>query len=72
MVGGAGLVFEGLGSGGGPIDDASSGLIALLPSPSTLEASNLAKGIDSGVGLVEETGGELWEWVGGTNFGGIC
>ena len=64
--------FEGLGTGGGAIGNASSVLTALLPSPSTLGASCLLEGIGSGVGLVQETGGELWDWVGGTSFVGIC
>ena len=70
MVGSADLDFKGFGRGGGPIDDASSGLIALLPSSSALEASDLVEGIGSAMGLVEETGGELWDWVGGNNFAG--
>ena len=52
VVGGADLVFEGFGSSGGPIGDASSDMIAFLPSPLTLRASNLVKGLGSALGLI--------------------
>ena len=71
MVAGADLVFKGFGSGGGPIGNDSSGSIAFLPSPLTLRASNLAKGLGSALGLGPGTWRELQEWIGCTNFMGV-
>ena len=71
MVGGVDLVFEGVSSGGGPIGDAPLGLIAFMPSPSTLEVSKPAKGFGSVLGLVLGTWRGLREWVGATNLVGM-
>ena len=71
MVGGADLVFEGQGSGGGPIGNGSSGLIAFPRWSSTFRAPDLATGLDSALGLVLGSWGVLQEWVGGTTSVGI-